>query len=143
MTADDKKLMTSIIKKHRNLWTWIAEQCRSQKQLVKRWSYFYDNPEFEEGAINQDETIPDHMCYACEFGVEFSLTLKCNACPFDWGSKIMMAPCCHKTDKHTDDGLSAMFDNLGDKDWEKGAELADKIANLKLTKQYKRLLGDV
>lgn len=66
------------IKKHRELWHWIAEEHRKRKSV---WVYKNENPEIAEKK-------PLNMCWLCEYTKQFDKVFpkqECDFCPIKWG----------------------------------------------------------
>lgn len=69
------------IKKHRELWHWIANEHRRRKT---EWVQKIENPEVAEKA-------PANLCWLCEYVKQFekATTLPgCDFCPIKWGENL-------------------------------------------------------
>lgn len=97
---------------HRKMYHRIAARTRQLRRKVKSSEYFnfYDIP---------DENRPSRYCYACQYDMQIGND--CSHCPINWGNSM----CC------LDDGSPYReWHDCRDTDWERAADLADKIAEL-------------
>ena len=104
------------IKKHRELWHWIASETRRLKCGISKNM----NPDIQ---IHQ----PVNCCWCCESVLYFNERsgrwgIDCSKCPIDWGNPI---------------GCEGSFESpynrwvhMPAEEWEACADLADKIAEL-------------
>lgn len=106
------------IAKHRTMWRTIAEETRKQKRIYHKSDYIKD----------YDPSVQDleSHCYACDYA--FSLCAgDCSDCLFHW-------PEVHKTTNNYRPCIKSYYfywRNLkNDNEWERAADLAEKIANL-------------
>lgn len=96
---------------HRKLWRWIAKQTRKLKRKVEQSEYFdHYNISYKYR--------PFCDSYACHYDTQFGDD--CTHCPINWGDGT-----CGTIGLP----LSEWIDCDPD-DWERAAELADKIAEL-------------
>lgn len=112
------------VAEHRNLWRWIANETRSRKRRVEKYEYFknFEIPKWE---------IPRNSCYCCEYSFQlyifqFHSLNCCENCPIDWGYSAKNNMCCDDTWNF--DGI--YFAWCYEEDWQKAADLAERIANL-------------
>lgn len=92
------------IKKHRELWHWIADESRRQKRTV----FKNENPD-----VRRERPFND--CWMCEYAND------CDTCPIKWGDDV---------EDCAEDG-SPFFEWLNSElDWEACAYYADIIAEL-------------
>ena len=100
------------IKKHRELWHWIAnEHIRRKSEIVHK----EDNPDVaKEGPMNS--------CWLCEYSSQFYKVCRdiCTFCPINWGVKTCM--------KRRSPYVEWTFDSS--LDYREKAKLADTIAEL-------------
>lgn len=114
------------IRKHREMWNWIADRIKERKRLV-------DVDELKQEYIDQHNESIFYDCYLCQYCIDKvkgnGWYGKCKYCPLDWesyGNEYGLYQCL---DNHEEDGLyrkvrSTMV-------WEEQYELCKKIANLK------------
>lgn len=101
MKSDEIKLTKEeAIKRHRELWNWVADETLKRKKCVDKAEYF------EEHYTDQ---IPRNTCWCCEYAERCSTTgIDCNSlCPINWGTSGPV-PCC------TNDSLYSMYYDLID-----------------------------
>lgn len=105
------------IKKHRELWHWIANEHRRRKSV---WVQKIENPEVAEKA-------PRNQCWLCEYTEQLkkdSQRSKCDDCPIKWGKNF-------KTCEDVGSPYFEWFNNYGrNRNYEDVAKLADTIAEL-------------
>lgn len=78
-----KLTLDEAMKKHKELWSWIADETEKRKQIVSKSDFFDEHSNYE---------IPHYCCYLCDFtfldkphrGYD---NAKCSLCPVNWGSK--------------------------------------------------------
>ena len=99
------------IKKHRELWHWIADETRRRKDCDVQKG---ENPDVaKEGPMNS--------CWLCEYSSQFNKVCRvCTVCPINWGVKTCM--------KKGSPYMSWTFNTF--LDYEERAKLADRIAEL-------------
>lgn len=109
------------IKKHRELWHWIANETRREHRRVLK----DENPDVA------NET-PLNGCWLCEYTNQFDKVYHdlCCDCPIDWGVKT----CMRKGSPYKE----WMFDPF--LDYEELAKLADIIAELPERKAKNEIL---
>lgn len=110
-----KKLTKSeAIFNHRKMWHWMAAETRKQKRKVYKLEYldFYNI---------SDENKPFGSCYACQYDIQCDND--CTHCPINWGDGMG----CFTDGSLYREWLAC---NENENDWERAAELADKIAEL-------------
>ena len=113
------------IRKHREMWNWIADRIMERKQSV-----IIDNLK-REYVLQHKENIA-YNCYLCDYCIDMQGGVKfkrCKYCPLDWESE------------GDEDGLYqclASYEEVGlyrkvggTVVWEEQYELCKKIANLK------------
>lgn len=100
------------IEKHRELWSWIAEQTRILKRYVSKRDYFYRDGEWCNAA-----DIPFGCCYCCEYA-NTQPPGSCESCPVEWNGGY----CNEEMSEYT--GWRKA------KTWEESARWADRIARL-------------
>ena len=114
------------IRKHREMWNWIADRIMERKRLV-------DVDELKREYVEQHNEEILYNCYLCDYcagilnGEEFEE--RCKYCPLDWESD------------GDEDGLYQFLENHGEIGlyreadrtvlWEEQYKLCKKIANLK------------
>lgn len=111
------------IEEHRNMWNWIAEQTKKNKQCVSKQNYFDE--------VKTHQETPYLSCYCCHYDeLHPDTQLKCKNCPVIWPTfNNDEIPCCINTIEKT--GLYEQFLDADQKnDWETYAKIAEKIANL-------------
>ena len=99
------------IRKHRELWHWIADETRRKHEKVEKG----ENPDVaEEGPVNS--------CWLCEYARQFPKFYYeyCYACPINWGVKTCMK----------EGSLYREWTYGFSLDYEELAKLADTIAEL-------------
>lgn len=115
------------IRKHREMWNWIAERIKERKRSV-----IIDNLKREY--VEQHNESALYNCYLCEYCMDMleegedSLD-RCKYCPLDWetdGNENGLYQCL---DNHEEDGLYRKV--KGTVVWEEQYKLCKKIANLK------------
>ena len=110
------------LRKHKDMWNWIADETLKQKKCVSKDNYFEHMHIFPLD-------IPFHKCYLCEYSKaikesnkDYFPYLMCNFCPVDWGH----INCC---DMHSPYSLWKYTCAEG-LNWEKAANYARAIAEL-------------
>ena len=121
------------IRKHREMWNWIAEQYengatvpvrRLKQDFIKNY-YPYDSP--------------DSDCYCCGYaetvhcGSSTVSLRKCESCPLAWPSNQKIYMCVYKTRRLTTDGLYGRIKDYTDPTiaaYKIAATIAREIANL-------------
>ena len=98
------------IKKHRELWHWIADETRRNCRLV----FKHENPDVAKEK-------PYNDCWLCEYAICHKTTNfnHCTRCPIDWG----VMTCMRK-------GSPYRELTLGNFLYKEYANLADRIAEL-------------
>lgn len=96
------------IKKHRELWHWIAEEHRRRKSEIVHKE---DNPDVAKER-------PLNSCWLCEYVL--SIGNHCKDCPINWGGKI----CVRARSPYMEWVFGSHLD------YEERAKLADTIAEL-------------
>lgn len=115
----DKLTKEEAIKKHREMWNWIADETERTNCCTSKFMYF------ESKNISSKE-IPYHYCYCCEYADQ--RVKGCMYCPIDWGSLANNYFCCDKYKDFDDLGLFIEWSLTYDiKD---AIRLARQIANL-------------
>ena len=119
------------IRKHREMWNWIAERIKERKQLV-------DVDELKRDYIVQHNECVLYSCYLCKYckGMleEEDLLDRCKYCPLDWessGDEDGLYQCLVNNDEM---GLYSKAKEVVV--WEEQYELCKKISNLKERKVY-------
>ncbi len=100
------------IKKHRELWHWIANEHRRRKSEIVHKD---ENPDVaKEGPINN--------CWLCEYALQFNTAYRniCTNCPINWG----VLTCLKKGSPYRAWTFNTFLD------YEELAKLADRIAEL-------------
>lgn len=108
------------IKKHRELWHWIADETRRKHRNVQK----AENPD----VANE---MPLNECWLCEYTRQFGKVCQdcCKFCPINWGVKTCM--------KKRSPYRTWMFNTF--LDYEERAKLADIIAELPERKTHERI----
>ena len=111
------KMMTKAeaISNHRKLWHWIAKRTREVRRKVLKTEYFFFY------ILNKI----DSNCYCCEYDNQFYVSgdyALCAHCPIDWGNAENRCEIVGS--------LYNQWFRCAENDWERAAELADKIAEL-------------
>lgn len=102
----------TMLKNHRSLWNWMAEETKRRKTIVDKENYIDEiNP-----IIGQLEA----QCWPCEYTAEDN----CTNCPFAWGNSDTST--CISADNT--EGLYNKWRHTNS--WEKAAKYAEQIANL-------------
>ena len=96
------------IRKHRELWHWIADETRRRKDC--------DVLKDENPDVAKEE--PMNSCWLCEY--VRSIGNRCEDCPINWGSET----CIRDGSPYNEWTFSFSFD------YEERAKLADTIAEL-------------
>lgn len=96
------------IKKHRELWHWIAEEHRRRKSVIVHKE---DNPDVAKES-------PFNSCWLCEY--VRSIRNRCEDCPINWGREMCI--------KDGSPYRAWTFNTF--LDYEERANLADTIAEL-------------
>lgn len=115
------------IRKHREMWNWIADRIKENKQSVKIYNLKHEYVE------QHDERIL-YNCYLCKYCIDMSKDEdeweeRCKYCPLDWesdGDEDGLYQCLDNNDEM---GLYSKADRTAV--WEEQYELCKKIANLK------------
>ena len=114
------------IRKHREMWNWIADRIMERKQpvIIGRLKKEY---------IGQHNESVLYNCYLCEYcmdmleeGEEFKE--RCKYCPLDWESDGHEYGLYQCLDNHEEDGLYRNVE--GTVVWEEQYKLCKKISNL-------------
>lgn len=115
------------IKKHRDMWNWIAERIKERKWTVGIGS-------LRQGYIERHNERVLYNCYLCEYcigileeGKDFSD--KCKYCPLDWesdGDEDGLYQCLENSDE-----MGLYEEAQSTALWEEQYALCKKIANLK------------
>ena len=66
------------IRKHRELWNWIADETERQQDFVSKEEYYYEPPEV---------TRPLNLCFCCQYVAErsnYNLSDCLALCPIKW-----------------------------------------------------------
>ena len=114
------------IRKHREMWNWIADRIMERKQPV-----IIDNLK-REYVLQHKENIA-YNCYMCDYcidvmdGEEFEE--RCKYCPLDWESDGDENGLYQCLDNHDEMGLYVEAKRTAV--WEEQYKLCKKIANLK------------
>lgn len=108
-----KKLtLKETIKKHVELWTWIANKTLEEKRVVRKEEYF-----------KIGEEIPLSHCFCCEYDEQNGGN--CLSCPLNWGGY----------EKRCSDDVVYLKWCI-EKDYKKSAKLARKIAHISLKPEF-------
>lgn len=102
------------LENHRRLWRHIAEKTRAEKRRVNKREAFKD--------IWGDVWVANG-CWCCKYDAQFD-SYSCTHCPVMWGNGKYDDCWCDNSE------YREWRNTCKDKDWEKAAELAEKIANL-------------
>ncbi|MFR2774757.1 MAG: hypothetical protein ACLTBR_02885 [Anaerostipes sp.] len=118
-----------VIKKHRDMWNWIAGETEATGDLINEGDYF------DEMRI-PDGDRPKCNCYCCKYVEQKNdarYRINCKYCPLDWKSDCDEYMCL---DKERVGDSSGLFSRWSDTyNIEERAELAREIANLKEVKE--------
>ena len=68
------------IRKHREMWNWIAGETEKQKRCMDKWEYFTSHGITEEN-------LPNMQCFCCEY----TKSEPCGKCPVIWGDTLLAA----------------------------------------------------
>lgn len=117
------------IRKHREMWNWIADRIKERKRLV-------DVDELKQEYIDQHNESIFCDCYLCQYCADRAEDNewyeRCEYCPLDWesyGNEYGLYQCL---DNHEEDGLYGKVRKVrSTMVWEEQYELCKKIANLK------------
>ena len=101
------------ISNHRQMWRWIAKRTRKLRRKVKKSEYF-------EHCNIPYEDRPFDSCYVCSFDEQLGGV--CEFCPIDWGNAENRC--------EIGDSFYNQWFRCAENDWERAADLADKIAEL-------------
>lgn len=117
------------IRKHRDMWNWIAERIQERKQLV-------DVDELKREYIDQHNESVLYNCYLCNYCVDMLETkywkVRCRYCPLYWESDGDEDGLYQCLDNHEEYGLYGKVRKVrSTMVWEEQYELCKKIANLK------------
>lgn len=116
------------IRKHRDMWNWIADRIKERKQLV-------DVGNLKLVYVKQHNESVSYNCYLCQYcadRVGARVDEKCKYCPLNWesnGDEYGLYQCLDNNDEM---GLYRKADVT--EVWEEQYELCKKIANLKEVK---------
>lgn len=115
------------IRKHREMWNWIADRIKERKQTVRIES-------LKEAYIERHNECVLYSCYLCDYSIGMLEEGKyfpdrCKYCPLDWESTGDEDGIYQCLENHGEKGLyeEAMRTSL----WEEQYALCKKIANLK------------
>lgn len=100
------------IRKHRELWNWIADETERRQDFVSKEEYYYEHPEV---------TRPLMLCFCCQYVGERSdhIVSDCLAlCPIKWKGE------------HCECSGSEYHEWCSAEDWLEAAKYARIIANL-------------
>ena len=115
------------IRKHREMWNWIADRIMERKRSV-----IID--ELKQEYIRQHNECALNNCYMCEYCIGMleeseGLSDRCKYCPLDWESDGDEDGLYQCLDNHDEMGLYAEAERTAL--WEEQYKLCKKIANLK------------
>lgn len=102
------------IENHRRLWRHIAEKTRAEKRCVYKYEAIED--------IWDDIKICS-QCWCCEYAFRLN-SYSCTQCPVVWGDESAATVWCMGSE------CGEWRDTCDNDDWEKAAEMAERIANL-------------
>lgn len=115
------------IRKHREMWNWIADRIKERKRSV-----IIDNLK-REYVEQHNEYVVSYNCYLCDYCIDMmddeELKERCKYCPLDWesdGDEDGLYQCLENYDEM---GLYAEAKSTVV--WEEQYKLCKKIANLK------------
>lgn len=124
------------IRKHREMWNWIAEQYEDELNEDDRPVTHLKRDFIKEHYPNDD---PLSNCYCCEYADEIlnpkigEARCNCRRCPLEWSSTSCELMCLHKTDEMNSDGLYQQciyHSHPYIANYKKAAIIAREIANL-------------
>lgn len=124
------------IRKHREMWSWIAEQYENELDGLDVPA-IHLKARFVKEHYPNDE--PDSMCYCCEYAGRVwnpeigASKYNCERCPLKWPSTCHEFMCLHKTDEMNSDGLYEQCIYQSHPyiaNYKKAASIAREIANL-------------
>lgn len=117
------------IRKHREMWNWIADRIKERKQLV-------NVDELKREYIEQHNENVEYSCYLCQYcadRIDYDERYeKCKYCPLDWESDEDEYGLYQCLDNHKEIGLYRKVKIAVI--WEEQYKLCKKIANLKEVK---------
>lgn len=118
------------IKKHRNMWNWIADQYENRTGLLNKTECVDDLKHCYINMVLPEETI-DCDCFCCEYDRQFGGV--CERCQIEWDSIFSCLMCADKN--AVDNNLYGLIcdfnhDKCSDNDFSYCADLARQIANL-------------
>ena len=118
------------IRKHREMWNWIAERIMERKRLV-------DVDELKREYVEQHNEFVLYSCYLCDYCIDMmdgeEFEERCKYCPLDWesgGDEDGLYQC---SENHDEMGLYIEVKITAV--WEEQYKLCKKIANLKEVEQ--------
>lgn len=132
----NSKLITKdeAIKRHREMWTWIAEQLESDR-LEKNISFLKE----EYCKKNNMLSLTNH-CFCCEYSMQLTFANHCKHCPLIWGTEKDtkgyycengLDPTDYEIKSMDDTGLWMIASYYAHKfEFKTAAKYARKIANL-------------
>lgn len=125
--------MSKNEKLHREMWHWIAEETRKQKEIVWRFAWFDAKDLCEDDILN--------CCFACQEAMDRAKThgdlhgdfFVCGYCPLTWDTEF--------GNREDEDASYVLCDNVGTlydqwiaqsthANWQEAADLADQIAEM-------------
>lgn len=118
-------------KRYKEMWLWLAEETRRRKRVVEKEEFFLEHKEYDTPLFN---------CWCCEFAKDTQNAishlrlllrlLDCDFCPIkDWQTKDLAKSC-------TKGLYGKWLRALKKDDWQKAADLAERIANLPFKKAF-------
>lgn len=113
------------IRKHREMWNWIAERIKERKRLV-------DVVELKREYVEQHNESVSYNCYLCDYCIDMQGGVKfkrCKYCPLDWESDGDEDGLYQCLENYEEDGPYRKVE--GTVAWEEQYKLCKKIANLK------------
>ncbi len=134
--------LVSALNNHVKMWLWIANETRRRQRKVKKYEYF-KAMEFNGQILQNSSFICDYVHHsdyviARREDSDPGFDKPCKFCPIDWCSLnkqnecgSMYAPNCSVA-FHWDDSYST--------DYKATAEIADRIAELKIKEEYEPVL---
>lgn len=114
--------LEETMKRHKELWDWVANETEKRKHVVSKKEYFNAHP---------DLRVPYSYCWLCSYAMEQlegtdPFSQKCSHCPVDWGEDPSILPCSNNPDSPY---VKWAHTSIGN-DWSRAAELAREIANI-------------
>lgn len=117
------------IRKHRDMWNWIADRIKERKQPVNVGN-------LKQDYIEQHNENVGYSCYLCQYCIDKvednERYEECKYCPLDWESDGDEYGSYQCLDNNDEMGLYRKADRTVV--WEEQYELCKKIANLKEVK---------